>query len=257
MRAAILALALLGGEARAAEPAPLEPIVRGLARLLPADASEALAKIRGTNRRLLAARSYLRAGPDLADRWSWSASRITAYEKSPAYREATAEIAKVTTAFEDANPGYTLYVNREVRSVEAQIAKWNASASVGATADELAAAVRADLATLAPDATLAMRIARTQELLMDWFSENLPPALAAPGLSSHGQARAFDFQVQQGDRIVAGANTGSATRDWDEAGWTEKLRAALESVSARFEGPLAMPYEPWHYSYRPEPEELP
>jgi len=253
-RAAAFALALLAAiasDARAAAPASLDAIVAGLARELPAEAARTLPKIRGANRRLLAVRSYLKAGPDLAARWSWSRARIRAYERSDAFRAAGDEIAKVTAAFEAANPGFTLYVNREVRSLDAQIRKWNASVSVGATAAELAAAVRAELATLPAEAKPAEQIERTRAFLLDWFSEEFPPALAAPGLSLHGQGLAFDFQVQRGDRIVAAASTASRERDWYAAGWAEKLRTAITSASARFEGPLAMPDEPWHYTYLP------
>jgi hypothetical protein len=73
--------------------------------------------------------------------------------------------------------------------------------------------------------------------------------LAAPGLSAHGQARAFDFQVEHDGRIVAGPDAPSAKQQWDAAGWTQKLRAAVRDSGQHFMGPLAFPYEPWHYDY--------
>lgn len=76
--------------------------------------------------------------------------------------------------------------------------------------------------------------------------------VAAPGLSPHGQMRAVDFQVHQGDRIVAGPRTATIAADWDAAGWSAKLDAAVRAAGNRFIGPLASPREPWHFTYSPE-----
>jgi hypothetical protein len=74
------------------------------------------------------------------------------------------------------------------------------------------------------------------------------PTLAVPGLSPHGQSRAFDFQVMRGSQLIAGPSGAGA---WDVEGWTEKVRAAVTRASTKFAGPLASPREPWHYDYRP------
>ena len=74
------------------------------------------------------------------------------------------------------------------------------------------------------------------------------PTLAVPGLSPHGQSRAFDFQVMRGPQLIAGPSGAGA---WDGAGWTEKVREAVTRASTKFTGPLASPREPWHYDYRP------
>jgi hypothetical protein len=254
---ALGALALAGvalaGAAPPAERATdaVAPLVAALAAGLPAEAKAALDAIDGSERRLLAVRSYLRAGPALAERWSWSAARIAAYEDSPEQREALAAVAKVMAAFAAANPGYTLYVNQEVRPLEVQIARWNESRSVAGAAAELAAAARAEAGERF-DASDPRAVARLRDFVLAWHATEPPPALAAPGLSPHGQGRAFDFQVQQGDRLVAGTSTADVEQTWDAAGWTEKLRNAVTSASSRFEGPLEMPREPWHYGYRAE-----
>jgi len=44
-----------------------------------------------------------------------------------------------------------------------------------------------------------------------------------PVFSPHGQMRAFDFQVKQGEKIIAGTNTATIKDVWDQQGWTEKL----------------------------------
>jgi hypothetical protein len=84
-------------------------------------AVEALALIEKPERRLLAARSYLRAGESLAGRWTWSQERISAYPSTPEGKAAAVDIDAVLSAFAASNPGYTLHVNREARSLELQI----------------------------------------------------------------------------------------------------------------------------------------
>jgi hypothetical protein len=76
-----------------------------------------------------------------------------------------------------------------------------------------------------------------------------PAPLAAPGLSHHGQARAFDFSIRRGDQIVAGTEMSLIPTAWDAAGWTAKLRRAVSEASDSFSGPLEYPREPWHYEY--------
>jgi len=224
----------------------LDDLVERLASDLTPQAAATLGEISGVDRKLLAARSYLRAGAKLESRWSWSDDEIATYQLSQEYRAALAEIDKVIAAFEGGNPGYTLYVNREIRSLDLQLARWNENDSVGAAAAELAAAVRArGVDPVAKDAVATLR-----KLLVDW-QPSTPAALAAPGLSPHGQMRAVDFQIMRDGRVVASTRTASAAREWDAPGWTEKLRVAVTTASKKFEGPLRAPREPWHYSYAP------
>jgi hypothetical protein len=86
--------------------------------------------------------------------------------------------------------------------------------------------------------------------LMAWSPPSAAP-LAAPGLSAHGQGRAFDFQIEHEGRPVAEFDAASARRQWDAAGWTRKLHAAVVASGKPFSGPLESPYEPWHYAYQP------
>jgi hypothetical protein len=135
-----------------------------------------------------------------------------------------------------------------VRSLDAQILKWNENDSVGAAARALekAAAKRAPRdACAAPDGRQTF-----SDFLKGWQPARAP-TLAAPGLSRHGQARAFDFQVKHGDLVVAGTDSTRSLSTWNGRGWTEKLRQAVTSASHRFSGPLKIPDEPWHYEYRP------
>ena len=207
---------------------------------------DTLRQIVSPDRRLLALRGYLRANDSLAERWSWSQERISDYPSTPEGTAAAAEIEAVSAAFAAANPGFSLHVNRNVRSLEVQIAHWNANESVGKAAGDLVAALdrrfAVDAATPSPD---QLRAALTQWKL------DVDVALAAPGLSPHGRGRAFDFQVEREGRIIAGADLASAIRQWDAAGWTEKLHSAVFKAGPHFTGPLESPYEPWHYSYAP------
>ena len=247
LRCALLPFAL----ATHARADALETLAAALRAQLDVPATIALDRIAGSDRQLLATRSYLRVGPDLAARWSWSDAQIAIYQYTNEYRDAQAELDKVVAAFEAANPGYELYVNRELRSLDAQLVAWNESPSVAAAAAELHEAAVAETAHRAyakPDSDAA--IARLRAFLVDWVaSESV--SVAAPGLSPHGQLRAFDFQVQQGDRIIASTSAADAIVQWDAEGWTEKLKQAVTISSSRLQGPLESPREPWHYAYTP------
>src|SRR6185436_20322152 len=104
---------------------------------LPSKVTTAMEQIKGTPRRLLAARAYLRADNNLDKRWSWTAEQIKAHTKSAEYRALMDETAEVRRRFEAANPGYTLYANTEARSLELQTSRFNENKSVGRVADVL------------------------------------------------------------------------------------------------------------------------
>ncbi len=209
---------------------------------------EALGRVEGDGRRLLALRGYLRAGREAASRWAWSREQIQAYEKSSEYAAALAEIDKVRREFEGANPGYTLRVNTQVRSLEEQLSKWNENASVARAGGELLTRVREELAASSYNDTPSAPDVQRFERFLRGATTGATPTLAVPGLSPHGQARAFDFQVMRGGQLVAAPSSPGA---WDSAGWTEKVREAVTRASTKFAGPLASPREPWHYDYRP------
>jgi hypothetical protein len=210
-------------------------------------AVDTLHRIHGADRQLLALRAYLRAGDSLTTRWSWSQETLTRYASTPEGQAATADIDLVIAAFAKENPGYELQVNREPRSLETQLAHWNDNASVAAVAAALVASL---------DQRFADSPSPTAEELRDALAHWTPDtaaALAAPGLSAHGQGRAFDFAVARDGRIVAGLEAASAPATWDAAGWTRKLHEAVVASGKPFVGPLQSPYEPWHYAYTPKP----
>ena len=255
MRAAlatvVAATTLAAGFARA-EPAAadIEAVLAALTAGLDPRAASTLERIDGTGRRLLAARAYLRAGPRLGERWSWSADQAAAFEDTAEKRALDAAIARVRCTFESRNPGYTLWVNPEFRSLDLQLSRWNENPLVGlAAADLLAAVERAMDAGVSgtPGGVSALR-----ELLLAHAPSPVPP-LAAPGLSPHGRLRAVDFQVESAGHIVAGTETASIATAWIADGWKERLREAVAAADAGFEGPLASPDEPWHYEFRPQP----
>ena len=251
----LLVLLLLPFAVRAADAPPDvdRRVAAHLASLRPQfdpRVNDTLDRIDGLARRLLAARSYLRLRGSLAERWSWSQAEIERYAGSPLQRALDAEIARVRAAFESENPGYTLWVNPEVRSLELQVARWNENVSVAAAADALLTDVRA--AVSHADAPAAGTPAARE-----WFAGLLrsavprpTPTLAAPGLSRHGRMQAVDFQVRQGDRTVAAPSAGDVETVWEAGGWCERLVRAVRLASDRFEGPLVTPNEPWHYEYR-------
>ena len=214
-------------------------------------AAGALARIIRPDRQLLAARSYLRSGATLASKWSWPQDRIDNYPSTDEYRAAMTAIDQVKAAFAQANPGYALYVNVEVRSLDVQIERWNANASVGIAAQAALAASEAELANPAyPDAPSDASRKHFAAFLVAWFPDP-PPNLAAPGLSPHGQSRAYDFQVMKDGELVAGTDSAQVATVWNDGGWKARLAAAVEAGGGHFQGPLAFPDEPWHYQYTP------
>jgi hypothetical protein len=256
VRAALAAIAsaALASAAAGAEPVDLliDSTLAALAAELDPRAASALASIDGTGRRLLAARAYLRASSHLDGRWSWSAADAAAFEVSSEKRALDAAIALVRCRFEADNPGHTLWVNPEFRSLDVQLERWNGNETVALAGAHLLSAVRRALAGSAPDrpgSTAA--VATLRGLLLE--HQPVPvPTLAAPGLSPHGRMRAIDFQVESSGRIVAGTDSASIAADWIAAGWKARLQAAITAADAGFQGPLAAPDEPWHYEFRPE-----
>ena len=208
---------------------------------------DALQRIPSAGRRLLALRAYLRAGDTLPERWSWSEEQLSNYPATPEGRAAAADIDAVIAVFSAANPGFTLHVNRKLRSLELQISRWNVDESVGTAAAALVVALEQRLTVNAPTPTTD----QIRKALIQW-EPHIAIALAAPGLSAHGQGRAFDFQVEHHGQIVAGVDVASATQQWDAAGWTQKLHAAVSAAGNHFSGPLESPHEPWHYAYSPK-----
>ncbi len=214
--------------------------------------ADALSRIDGTGRRLLALRAYVRGRTHLADRWSWTSEQIAAYEGTAEHGELLQEIERVRAAFVRENPGFELWVNPQVRSLDIQLEHWNTNESVAAAAANLLAAASDVVASPASTAAQPARAAKELESFLASYVPVPTPTIAAPGLSPHGQMRAIDFQVHQGETIVAGPRTSTIDTAWDGAGWSEKLDAAVRSASQRFVGPLAAPREPWHYTYSPE-----
>jgi hypothetical protein len=215
---------------------------------LPSAVIDALHRVVGDDRKLLALRSYLRAGDSLSERWSWTQERLAAYPSTPEGIAAVHEINTVSAAFASSNPGFTLQVNALPRSLDLQITRWNENESVARTAAALVDALKRDFKAnrAAPSAN------ELRSALIKWQAEPVA-TLAAPGISAHGQGRAFDFQVAHHGEVIAGVDVESAHRQWDAAGWTQRLQAAVSAAGNRFVGPLQSPYEPWHYTYMPIP----
>lgn len=227
----------------------LDRYLEHIAASLPEKTAETLERIEGTPRRLLAARSYLRAGDELRERWSWSLDEIHEHTRSPQYRALLEETNKVRARFEAQNPGYTLYANTEARSLELQLTRFNTNKSVAQVAKALHGEALGEIAKPAYSSPeRADAVERFKEFLARWIPPRAAP-LAAPGISRHGQLRAIDFQIMKDGAVVAPTDTATVKPNWDAPGWTEKLR--LAAAGTRFRGPLQSPYEPWHYEYEP------
>ena len=231
--------------------AELDRYVAAIAAQQDARVTEALARIDGTGGSCWRCVHTCAAHLTLPNAGAGRRSRFEAFEGSPEQRELQLEISRVRSAFVSANPGYELYVNSQVRSLDLQIEHWNRSESVAAAADEILAAAQA---LIASPGFPADRPERAREALKAFLVGHTPvptPTIAAPGLSLHGQTRAIDFQVYQGERTVAAPSTSAIPADWESSGWAAKLDAAVHAGSDKFVGPMASPPEPWHYTYVP------
>lgn len=231
----------------AADPwvAELDDLALALASSIDPRVAAVLPRIDGTGARLLALRSYLRSGDRLGERWSWTEQQIAAYEGSPEQQELDAEIQRVREEFERAHPGFQLFVNPQVRSLDTQLRNWNRTESVELAAARLLQDARARLGGAPGSRAAAMRA------FLLGYQPDPVPTVAAPGLSPHGQRRAIDFQVHRGAEIVAGPDTRTIAGTWQQGGWAARLDAAINAASRSFIGPLASPPEPWHYTYTP------
>jgi hypothetical protein len=228
------------------EQARVQTWVRQAADGLDSRAVEALSRIHPAERQLLALRAYLRAGSGLTQRWSWSQEQQAAYPTSAEGTAALADVDAVERAFADANPGFTARARRMPRSLESQLSHWNENKSVGS----VASALQASLTQQFPAGAAPASGSQIRQALSDWAPQ-VPATLAAPGLSAHGQGRAFDFEIEHDGKTVAGFDASSAHVQWDASGWTDKLHAAVAASGKPFTGPLQSPYEPWHYAYAP------
>jgi hypothetical protein len=241
---ALLELNGVSAGATAAPSSPIESWIAAADNDLDPRAKAALAQIPDVDRRLLALRAYLRAGDSLPGRWSWSAQQLAAYGSTPEGRAAAADIDALIEVFRRENPGYSLQVNRQPRSFERQLAHWNENPGVAGVAASLRQDLEAQLGAATPSPQNVRRA------LVDW-SPRVAAPLAAPGLSAHGQGRAFDFAIMRENAVIAGLDSATARRQWDAAGWARRLHSAVVASQRPFTGPLQSPYEPWHYAYTP------
>lgn len=225
----------------------IEALAFGIAAKMDARVAEMLPRIDGTGGRLLALRSYLRSEGHLSERWSWTQEQIAAYEGSIERQELNAEVQRVREAFEQSNPGYELFVNPQVRSLDIQLANWNRNESVAAASVRMLQDAIAHLGTTSGKAASEAML----ETFLESYAPEPVPTLAAPGLSPHGQMRAIDFQVHRGGEIVAGPDTQTIASAWERGGWAARLDTAVREASRKFIGPLVSPREPWHYTYSP------
>ncbi|MCB1419817.1 MAG: hypothetical protein KDJ74_12805 [Notoacmeibacter sp.] len=245
----LVLLGLLAGMAGPAHAETLPNLTKVIEHLAPPPSRQALDRIPDLPRRMLALRSYLRSGSRLPENWSWDETQIAAFQETPAHKALMAEIEAIGAHFAAANPGFGLYVNPKVRSLDVQIDAWNANSTVGKSASEL---MEDFLLAFGKDGAYPPAI--ETEAFSAWLRRSMPKTrspLAAPGISAHGRASAIDFQVAQEGRVIAPADTSKIDSLWKKDGWDEKLKESISAAGPSFTGPLTSPSEPWHYDYRP------
>ena len=224
-------------------------LARLIPELAPSPANEALEQIPDIGRKLLALRSYVRAGSRLAKRWSWTEDEIKAFQGSAEQQALLAEVAAVSAHFAEANPGYEIYANTKVRSLDVQIEHWNSNESVKAAGDELLAAWEDGHGADTSESIDPKDLRRW----LSGFKGTKRSNLAAPGLTAHGRGHAIDFQVMKDGQIIAGADSRQIETVWRAEKWDVKLKESMDAAGPSFSGPLTSPEEPWHYNYEPTP----
>jgi hypothetical protein len=226
-----------------------DPLTKILTDLVLPPANEALVEIPDPGRKLLAFRSYVRAGPKLVDRWSWTEEEIKAFQGSAEQQALVVAVEAVKTHFAQANPGYEIYANTKVRSLDVQIMKWNSNESVGTAAREILSAWKDKFGTDAHNPG-DLDLEKIRAWLYD-FNRTHRAKIAAPGLTRHGRANAIDFQVMQDGKIIAGTDSRQTGKVWRMEKWDVKLKESILASGSPFSGPLVSPNEPWHYDYHP------
>ncbi len=211
----------------------------------------ALARIRPISRRLLAVRYYMVRGHEVDSLWTWSEAQTSAFRASAEYDSLVAAVRAVQDTFALSNPGYAIRVHIGLRSLSKQIANWNGVRSVGLASDLLLTYCRELMAdTLLAD-TPNVESQALFDSLFYYAPDPIEPTVALPGLSQHGQLRAFDFKITTSSgRLVAGASSSAIRSVWEAHGWTARLKEAVDrACPGCFVGPLDKPYEPWHYTW--------
>ncbi len=211
-----------------------------------------LAGIPNRERRALAVVHYLKRHDQVDIRWVWTAEEARSHRLTPRYRRAITELRRVRRAFAELNPGYTLVTDTNARPLHLQVRYWNRERSVALAGRELQDSARQWLIDEEyPDVPDSVALARFLDRVIAYRPARLP-TVAVPGLSLHGQLRAFDFAVLRRGRVVAGTSSATIDSVWRRGGWAERLRAAVSEAGGDLTGPMETPPEPWHYEYRPE-----
>lgn len=197
---------------------------------------------------LLALRRYLRMQnrehKNIHARWTWSPAEAQHYRGEGLARTLLAAAEIVRAKFNRDNPGYRLALS-PLRTLERQVSLWNGNLYVRTAAIQLSKYILTELSAnqfgMPPDADDMESFVP----LLQNSTVNPEPTSAAPGTSDHGQLRAVDFVVYQGNALVAGTNSSSIVPVWKAQGWEQKLMAATKNTGLI--GPLQHPYEPWHW----------
>jgi hypothetical protein len=163
---------------------------------------------------------------------------------------------KVVELWVPPDSSYTIEPKRSIRTLGQQTDAWNDNATVKSLGGELLTNLLTTIDKF-PDTPAAADLKRFRTYL-ETVELTDSPTNATPGLSMHGQGRAFDFVVSRnGNEITSISTTKASIAVWDGPNqWTQRLKDAVTAANAvlgtgRFEGPLKLKkrYEPWHYAF--------
>lgn len=124
------------------ELARIDLYIEEMRRDLPNGPREAMQKIVGRDRKLLALRGYLRfirrhGIAVLRQSWAWTEDEYNRFARSADGQALRNEVAQVIRAFNRANPGYRLGTARTHRPLATQIDLWNGNGSVARIGGQL------------------------------------------------------------------------------------------------------------------------
>lgn len=198
-------------------------------------------------RRLLALRRYLRmGGKKVVAQWTWTPEEAREKMKAARAQELLRLAEAAQIRFAEQNPGYTLAIS-PLRSLERQVAKWHENASVREAGAKLQADMLKELDKSSYPSTPSPQGLATFRTKLHFAKVQPEPTSAAPGTSDHGQFAAVDFIVQKGAQTIASTSSAQIAPIWKKQGWEDRL---IKAVNKTLKGPLAHPYEPWHWEIR-------
>jgi hypothetical protein len=228
----------------------------------------ALLEISDPKHELLAIKGYLnpKRGTktlNLEKDWVWNEDQIKAWNQSDEKKHADRALAWVKTKFEALpgmkTKGVRLNYGTTPRDMNKQVELWDKkNPHTGPNARSLYDKALREISKASyPDTPDTEAVGRFSAFLK---GAGLPEKVtqATPGLSAHGQSRAFDFTASSDKTDPPLHLRDGNPEGWRKSGCAAALADATRAYNAekarglRVFTPLTAPDEPWHFFYDPD-----